>query len=85
MIIHANWLVLCQHTLGAESFAGRKFRDFHIFWHFSQKFLPRHNLNSNLANVFARKIKENSQLAKVFSSQFLLFLEVFALLFLNVP
>ena len=22
-------------TLGAETFAGRKFRDFRIFWHFS--------------------------------------------------
>ena len=22
-------------TLGAENFAGRKFRDFHAFWHFS--------------------------------------------------
>ena len=73
-------------TLGAETFAGRNFRDFRIFWHFfSRKFLPRHNLNSKFAKVFARQITENSRLAKVFSIQVIWFLQVFALLFLNDP
>ena len=47
-------------TLGAESFAGRKFHNFRIFWHFLQKFLPRHNLNSKFAKVSACEITENS-------------------------
>ena len=54
-------------TLGAESFAGRKFRDFHLFSAFLQKFLPRHHLNSEFAKVFAHEITENSRLAKVMS------------------
>ena len=57
-------------TLGAETFAGRKFRDFRVFWHFSRKFLPRHDLKSKFAKVCAREITENSRLAKVFSFQF---------------
>ena len=32
-------------TLGAETFAGRNFCDFLVFWHFLPKFLPRHNLD----------------------------------------
>ena len=72
-------------TLGAETFAGRKFRDFRVFWHFSRKFLPRHNLNSKFAKVFAREIAGNSRLAKVFAIHFLSFLQVVALLFLNHP
>ena len=59
-----------EDTLGAESFAGRKFRDFRVFWHFSRKFLPRHNLKSKFAKVCAREIAENSRLAKVFLSNF---------------
>ena len=72
-------------TLGAETFAGRKFRDFRVFWHFSRKFLPRHNLNSKFAKVFAREITGNSRLAKIFTIHFLSFLQVVALLFLNHP
>ena len=71
-------------TLGAETFAGRKFRDFRVFWYFSRKFLPRHNLKSNFAKVCAREITEKSRLAKVFSFQFV-FLQHIALLFLNQP
>ena len=63
-----------QYTLGAETFAARKFRDFRVFWPFSQKFLPRHNLKSKFATkVFAREITENSRIAKVFSIQFFRF------------
>ena len=62
--------VACGTTLGAESFPGRKFRDFCVFLHFSRKFLARHNLNSKFAKVFAREITEDSQQAKVFSIQF---------------
>ena len=60
-------------TLGAETFAGRKFRDFRVFWHFSRKFLPRHNLNSKFAKVFAREITGNSRLAKIFTIPFFVF------------
>ena len=63
-------------TLGAETFAGRKFRDFRVFWHFSRKFLPRHNLKSKFAKVCAREITENSRLAKVFSFQFFRFFNI---------
>ena len=60
-------------------FRGRKFRGqksfaiFAFFGYFSRKFLPRHNLNLKFAKVFAREITENSQLAKVFVSNFLRF------------
>ena len=54
-------------TLGADPLAGRKFRDVRVFLHFSRKFLPRHNLNSEFAKVFAQEITENSRHAKVFS------------------
>ena len=36
-------MILNLITLGGETFAGRKFCDFSVFWHFSRKFLPRHN------------------------------------------
>ena len=62
----AAW-VRVKLTLGAETFTGRKFRDFRVFWHFSRKFLPRHNPNSKFAKVFAREITGNSRLAKVFT------------------
>ena len=58
-------------TLRADIFAGRKFRDFHVFRHFSRKFQPRHNLNSQFLKVFARQITDYSRLAKVFSIQVL--------------
>ena len=64
-------------TLGAETFAGRDFLDFRVFWHFSRKFLPKHNLNSKFAKVFTRDITENSKHAKVFSIQSLLVSSIF--------
>ena len=63
-------------TLGAGAFAGRKFRDFRVFWHFSRKFRPRHNLKSKFAKVCAHEITENSRLAKVFSFQFFRFFKI---------
>ena len=57
-------------TLGAKTFAGRNFHDFRVFWNFSRKFMPRHNVNSIFAKVFAREITENSRLVKIFSIQF---------------
>ena len=68
-----------------RKFAGRKFRDVRVSRHFSRKFLPRHNLNSKFAKVFARETTEDSRLAKVFSIQSFSFLQFFALLFLHCP
>ena len=62
-----------DYTLGAETFAGRNFRDFRVFWHFSRKFLPRHNLNSKFAKVFACEITGNSRLVKIFTIPFFVF------------
>ena len=62
-------------ALGAETFTGRNFRDFRVFWNFSRKFLPRHNQNSKFVKVFAREVTENSRLAKVFPSNVFSFLQ----------
>ena len=44
-----------------SNFRGQKVSRFsRFFWHFSRKFLPRHNLKSKFAKVFARKITEDS-------------------------
>ena len=53
LISWAIYLLISNH------FRGRNLRRqnvsqvyFRVFWHFSQKFLPMHNLNSNLAKLF---------------------------------
>ena len=56
--------------LRGGNFFGQKVLQFSHFWHFSRKFLPRHNLNSKFVNVFAPKITENSQHVRVSSIQF---------------
>ena len=53
-----------------RNFSGQKVSRFSRFLHFSRKFLPRHNLNSEFAKVFAQEITENARHAKVFSIQF---------------
>ena len=57
-------------TLGAETFAGRNFRDFGIICHFLRKSLQRDNVNSRFTIGFAREIIGVPRLAKVFSVQF---------------
>ena len=46
-------------TLRAETFAGRKFRVFSVFWSISRKFMPLEILNHQNARAFSPKIKDN--------------------------
>ena len=48
---------LADNTLGAETFAGRNFRDFRDFRPFSQKFLPSKIIKRKIAKVFSSENK----------------------------
>ena len=65
--------VQLSSTLGAETFADRKFRDFRVFWHFSRKFLPRHNLNSNSRKFLLANLQKILDSRKFFLSNFFRF------------
>ena len=75
---------MCKISIDAfNATQGRKFRDFRVVGTFHESFCQV--INSKFAKVFARKITESSQLAKVFCIQCFSFLQVLALLFFNHP
>ena len=52
-------VLFSRYTLRAETFAGRNFRVFRVFWSISRKFMPLEILNHQNAKVFSPKIKDN--------------------------
>ena len=55
---HKDLDIKCCVLSGQKLLRGKKFCDFHVFWHFLQNFLPRHNLNSKLVKVLLAKLQK---------------------------
>ena len=72
-------------TLGAESFAGRKFRDFRVFFGIFAKVSVKAKSKPRFRESFAREIIESSRLEKIFSIQSFRFFRLLLCCFLITP